>query len=125
MPVLAQVFAALAALLHVVFFSFESVLFGRAAIQKRFFVEASQAPAVRPWALNQGFYNLFLALGVFAGLLALHGAFRIDGARALVRFCCASMTGAGLVLALTDKRLLRAALMQLSLPLVAIVLSFV
>jgi len=69
-----QGLAATAAGLHVVFFLFESVLFRRPKIQERFRVAPSVAEAVRPWAFNQGFYNLFLALGCFAGLLAVHGA---------------------------------------------------
>jgi putative membrane protein len=121
-----QGLAGTAAGLHVVFFLFESVLFGRPKIQERFRVAPSVAEAVRPWAFNQGFYNLFLALGCFAGLLAVHGAIPgIDAsaARALVLFPCACMVGAGVVLALTDRRMVRAAAAQAIPPLVAICLD--
>ena len=113
MPIVAEVFAGIAAALHVVFFLFESVLFGRPAILDRFHVDAAQAQAVRPWAFNQGFYNLFLAAGIVAGL-----AMQV---RTLVLFPCACMVGAGLVLAVTDRRMLRSAVMQATPPLVAIV----
>ena len=113
MPVIAEVFAGVAAALHVLFFLFESVLFGRPSTQRRFHVEADQADAVRPWAFNQGFYNLFLAAGIVAGV--------VMQARLLVLFPCACMLGAGIVLAFTDRRMLRAALTQAVPPLVAIV----
>jgi putative membrane protein len=114
MTLVAQVFAGLAALLHVVFFLFESVLYTRPAIQARFHVDREHADAVRPWAFNQGFYNLFLAIGLVFGL--------VTGARAIVLFVCATMVGAGVVLALTDKRMLRSAAIQLVPPGVALVL---
>jgi putative membrane protein len=118
-----QGLAGVGAGLHVVFFAFESVLFRRPKIQQRFHVAPAVAEAVAPWAFNQGFYNLFLALGCFAGLLAVHGAIPgIDpsAARALVLLPCACMVGAGLVLALTDRRMLRAAAAQAIPPLVAL-----
>ncbi|MET0317260.1 MAG: DUF1304 domain-containing protein, partial [Rhodococcus fascians] len=63
MPVIASIFAAVAAALHVVIFFMESVAWTKPAVWRRFGV-ASQADAdvVRPMAFNQGFYNLFLAL---------------------------------------------------------------
>jgi putative membrane protein len=115
--IVVQVFAGIAALLHVVFFLFESVLFPRPAIQARFHVSPENADAVRPWAFNQGFYNLFLAAGILVGL--------VMGIRPLVLFPCACMLGAGVVLALTDKRMLRSAVMQAFPPLVALIASFV
>jgi len=125
MPVASQVLASIAALLHIVFFLFESVLFKDEKIQKRFFVPRDAAESVRVWAFNQGFYNLFLALGVIVGLLGVHGAVPLDisSSRMLVLFPCACMVGAGIVLAFTDKRMLRAAIVQLGFPLIAIVIA--
>ena len=54
--------------------------------------------------LNQGFYNLFLAVGMFTGLgLAVRGASdRAQAAgRAIVAYTCLVLVGAGLVLLLT------------------------
>ncbi len=123
MPLFGQIAAGIAGLLHVVFFLFESVLFRRPKIQRRFRVEPSAAEAVRPWAFNQGFYNLFLALGCFAGLAAMHASVGLDAvtARAFVIFPCACMVGAGAVLMGTDRRMARPAMMQLVPPLVALV----
>ncbi len=117
------ILAGLAAALHVVFFYFESFLFNRADVQKRFFVAPAHAEAVRPWAFNQGFYNLFLAAGCVFGIIADRGGARgFDGSagRAVVLVCCASMTGAGIVLALTDRRMLRAAAIQIIPPLLVL-----
>ena len=81
-----------------------------------------QADIVRPMALNQGFYNLFLAVGVLVGL-GLVATGNPDAGRAIVLFACLCMVGAGLVLIATDRRLLRAALLQLVPPLLAIVFA--
>lgn len=113
MPIWGQIAAGIAGALHVVFFLFESVLFKKPSVQKRFHVEPAAAEAVRPWAFNQGFYNLFLALALFAGLALKKDAYVIVP--------CACMVGAGLVLAMTDKRMLRSAAMQLVPPLIALV----
>ena len=64
MSVFAQVLVALAAALHVLFFAMESVLFMRPAVHRRFGVSREHAEVVRPMAFNQGFYNLFLAVGL-------------------------------------------------------------
>ena len=70
MPVAAAVFAALAAVLHVLIFVMESVLWARPQVWRRFAVpNQSDADVLRPMAFNQGFYNLFLALGIFGGLI--------------------------------------------------------
>src|SRR5262245_51086358 len=55
----AQAAAVLAGLLHVAIFTMESVLFRRPQIFRRFLTMPGDVDAVRPWALNQGFYNLF------------------------------------------------------------------
>jgi putative membrane protein len=121
MPLWGQIAAGTAALLHVVFFLFESVLFKQPKIQKRFHVEPSAAEAVRPWAFNQGFYNLFLAIGCFVGLAAMHARF-LDAvtAKAFAIFPCACMVGAGIVLIATDMRMARSAAIQFVPPAIAL-----
>ena len=123
MPVLAQVFAALAALLHALIFVMESLLFTRPAIYGRFGLKSQQdAETVRPMAYNQGFYNLFLAIGALAGLALLLWAGLPYAGRALVLFTMASMTAAAVVLTTTGAGYLRAALIQGTLPLIGFVL---
>lgn len=117
MPVIAQVFAALAAALHVGIFVMESVLWQRPQVWRRFGLANQQdADVTRPLAYNQGFYNLFLALGIVAGLIVAG-----TGGGAVVVFCCAAIVGAAVVLASTGTRYLQAALIQGVAPALALV----
>ena len=84
MPLVAQLAALLAAAIHVWFFVLESVLFGRPGVAARFGLRTEeQIAAVRPMAFNQGFYNLFLAIGIAAGI-ALLAAGSDEAGRAVV-----------------------------------------
>jgi putative membrane protein len=124
MNAVAQVAALVAGLIHIMIFGLESVLFARPAVHGTFGVRADDLPAVRPWAFNQGFYNLFLALGALGGLLVVWVGSDPAG-RALVVFACASMLGAALVLLATNVRMVRAAAIQGLAPLVALAFAFV
>jgi putative membrane protein len=117
--ILATAFAALAALLHVYIFVMESVQWTQPKIWKRFGV-ADQAAAeiTKPMAYNQGFYNLFLAIGVVIGIVLFYAG----GGIALVLFSLGSMVGAALVLVTTGLKYVRPALIQGTLPLIAFVL---
>ncbi|WP_155370260.1 DUF1304 domain-containing protein [Catellatospora vulcania] len=119
MNVVAQVFAVLAGLLHVLIFTMESVLFRRPQVHGRFRVRSQDLDAVRPWAFNQGFYNLFLALGALGGVVAVHTGHAAVGS-AVALFGCACMLGAAVVLVATDRRMARAAVIQGLTPLVAL-----
>ncbi|MBB2921189.1 DUF1304 domain-containing protein [Cellulomonas cellasea] len=119
---LALVLAALAAAFHVVIFVLESVRFERPEVHARFRTRTEDVAAVRPWAYNQGFYNLFLAVGAVVGI-ALAASGRRDVGAALVLLACGSMAAAALVLVLTDRRMARAALTQGLLPALAVVLT--
>lgn len=122
LPALALVLAALAAAVHVVIFVLESVRFERPEVHRRFRTRTEDVEAVRPWAFNQGFYNLFLAVGAFVGVGLVVAGSRDAGA-ALVLLACGSMTAAALVLVRTDRRMARAALTQGLLPALAVVLT--
>lgn len=120
----ALVLAALAGLLHVYIFVLESLRFERPEVHGRFRTRTEDVPAVRPWAYNQGFYNLFLALGAFAGVLvAATGSH--DVGLALVLLACGSMLAAALVLVTADRRMVRAAASQGTVPLLAVVAALV
>jgi putative membrane protein len=112
--------AVVAALIHVWFFVLESLWFMRPTVWRRFGL-ASEADAriVRSFAYNQGFYNLFLAVGVALGLGVAASGDLVAG-RAIVLFACGSMVAAGLVLVLHNAAFLRAAAIQAVPPLVAI-----
>jgi putative membrane protein len=123
MSPIAQFAALIAALMHVGFFYLESIAFARPTVWARFHI-ASQADAdvIRPMALNQGFYNLFLGLGIVAGLVLIATGAESAGT-AIVLFACSCMVLAGVVLLAMDRRLLSAAAMQALPPLAAIVLT--
>jgi len=121
MPLIASIAALVAAGFHVLFFVLESVTFSQPRVAARFgLTTPEQIAAVRPMAFNQGFYNLFLAIGI-AGGLAFVAAGAIESGRAVVLFACACMVGAGVVLFATSRRFGRSAAIQAVPPLVAIV----
>jgi putative membrane protein len=114
MLIAAQLVAGLAAVLHVVFFVFESLLWTRPAVYARFGIASrEQAETIRPMAYNQGFYNLALAVGVFVGIVMLgrDGSAGVVG-KTLVVFGLACMVVAGVVLATTGRRYWTAAAIQ-------------
>ncbi|MFT4051408.1 MAG: DUF1304 domain-containing protein [Microbacterium sp.] len=127
--ILAAGLAALAALLHVYIFVMESVRWRRPGVWRRFGVaDQASADTIAPMAYNQGFYNLFLAIGVALGL-ALLWATGADAAgsravagRALVLFALGSMVAAAVVLTTGGRRYLRPALIQGTLPAIGFVL---
>ena len=91
-------------LVHVWFFALESLLFARPTVFRRFGIRtAEDAAVVGPMAFNQGFYNLFLAVGVAGGVVLL-AIGQVDAGSALALFACASMVGAALVLVATNRR---------------------
>ena len=123
--ILGLVFAGIAALIHVVIFRLESIVWSQPATWKRFGLRSQQdADVVKPMALNQGFYNLFLAVGTIVGIvLVATGA--VDVGRALVLFATLSMVAAASVLIISNARLARAAVTQGAAPLIAVVLLLV
>ena len=121
MPLIAQLFALIAGFLHVLFFYLESITFSRPATWGRFGIASQQdADTVGPMAFNQGFYNLFLAIGIGVGLLLVNAG-NASAATAIVLFACASMVAAGTVLVLSNRPLIRSAAIQAVPPLIAIV----
>ncbi|WP_412928735.1 DUF1304 domain-containing protein [Microbacterium jepli] len=125
--IIATVFAALAGVLHVAIFAMESVLWTKPAVWRRFgLADQADADTTRPMAYNQGFYNLFLAIGTFIGIVLLwagpaDGAAAIAG-RTLLLFSLGSMVAAALVLTTSGAKYLRPALTQGTLPLIGFVL---
>ncbi|MBM7416339.1 MULTISPECIES: DUF1304 domain-containing protein [Nocardiaceae] len=112
MTAVAAVLAALAAALHVYIFVLESLVFrtkGRHVFGVR---EDSHVDVVERWAFNQGFYNLFLAVGAAVGAVNLVAGNHTVGA-VLVFVSAGSMVGAGSVLLGTDRRMMKGALVQI------------
>lgn len=122
MTALAQILVGVAALLHVLFFVMESVVFMRPQVHRRFGLRTREdAELVKPMAYNQGFYNLFLAVGAVVGLVLVNQGSETSGT-AVAAFACAVMVGAAAVLVSTNRKFLPAALIQGLAPLLALVL---
>ena len=125
MPLIAQVFALLAAAIHAWFFVLESILFARPGVAARFGLTTPEAvEAVRPMAFNQGFYNLFLAIVSGIGIAAMFTGHRDVGA-ALVFAGVGSMAAAAVVLLISARDKARAAVTQGLFPVIAIVLLLI
>ncbi|MFC7671790.1 DUF1304 domain-containing protein [Mycolicibacterium sp. GCM10028919] len=117
----ASSFAGLAALLHVYVFVLESFQWTSPRTRATFGTTAEEAETTRLLAFNQGFYNLFLAIVTGVGV-----GFTISGGTAvgaaLIFAGAGSMLAAALVLFASDPTKGRAAIVQGTLPAVAVVL---
>ena len=70
--IIGAIFVGIAGLIHLFIFLLESVLWNRPSTWKRFGLKTQdEADTLHSMAFNQGFYNVFLALGAFAGLVML------------------------------------------------------
>ncbi len=122
MPAASLILMVLAGILHVGFFVLESLLWKRPAVHRVYGMRSIEDAETVSFALfNQGFYNLFLALGTFVGVVV---SARDDG-DLLVIFCGLFMVGAALVLVASNRRLWRGALVQGALPAVALLIAAV
>ena len=114
--------ALLAGAIHVLIFCMESLWWMTPGVRARFRRTPEEAAATKLFAFNQGFYNLFLALGTFAGFaLLLTGHPRVG--LALVAWNCLSMVGAAVVLLASAPQLKRGALIQGTAPLLFLILA--
>jgi len=120
--ILGSVFVAIAALIHVLIFFLESILWSRPTTWKRFGLKTQEeADTVRPMAFNQGFYNLFLAIGIGVGLVLLGGAGTLQAGIAISLFAAASMVVAAAVLVTSSPKLARSAAIQGVAPLLGVI----
>jgi putative membrane protein len=119
MTLVAVVLAAGAALLHVYIWILESFRWTEPATRRTFGVSESDAEVMESMAFNQGFYNLFLALTTIVGLALIGSQEAVGTALALAG--TGSMLAAALVLVAHDRRMVRAALIQGTLPALAVV----
>ncbi|MFC7790158.1 DUF1304 domain-containing protein [Microbacterium sp. MAHUQ-60] len=116
------VLAALAGAVHVYIFVLESLRWTQPATRRVFGVRSAEdAETMKQLAFNQGFYNLFLALTAFLGVvLAIAG--QGTAGVTLVLAATGMMLAAALVLVLADRTKLRAAAVQGVLPLLAVLI---
>ncbi|HKA59178.1 MAG TPA: DUF1304 domain-containing protein [Gemmatimonadales bacterium] len=114
----------LAGVIHVMIFCMESLWWTTPKVRARFRQRPEQAEATKLFALNQGFYNLFLGLGVFAGLTLVLAGHPVSGLT-LATWSCLSMLGAAIVLAASAPQMQRGALIQGTAPLIFLLLAVV
>ena len=115
------ILAALAAALHVYIFVLESVLWTAPRTRAVFGTSAENAAVTKEMAFNQGFYNLFLAITTAAGIIAVIVDATAVGS-ALVFAGAGSMLLAAIVLLVSSPDKARPAIVQGTLPLLAILL---
>lgn len=103
MTAVVWVFALIAALIHIVVFAWESLLIERRGVHEGIFsVPAEDLPAIRLWTFGLGFYNLFVGLGLVAGVVAWASGQETVG-RTLVVYLCVFLVLCGVVLLVADR----------------------
>jgi putative membrane protein len=120
----ALVFAGLAALLHVYIFTMESLTWTSRRTRATFGTTVEEAETTKLLAFNQGFYNLFLAIVTVVGIVAIvlgHGGIGAG----LIFAGAGSMAAAAVVLLASAPDKARAALIQGTFPVIAVVLLIV
>ena len=121
MAFIALIFAALAALVHVYIWVLESFLWTAPRTRAIFGTTEQQAADSKLLAMNQGFYNLFLAVITVVGVVMFVTGCRAVGA-ALMFAGAGSMVLAAAVLMVSAPDKARSALIQGAFPAVAVVL---
>ncbi|WP_329455153.1 DUF1304 domain-containing protein [Streptomyces sp. NBC_01497] len=120
MLVAGLILAMVAGVIHVYIFVLESLRWTDPRTRAVFGTTEEQADMNRQLAFNQGFYNLFLAVGAVLGAILVFAG-RGTAGETLTTTATASMVLAGLVLLLSDRTKLRAALVQVLAPALSLV----
>lgn len=125
MTAVALIFAGLAAALHVFIWTMESLTWKQPKTWKRFGLESqADAEVTAPLAFNQGFYNLFLAIGTAVGIVSVARDCDTVG-WTLIIFGCGSMVAAAAVLISTGMKYAQAAITQALFPAIAVVSALI
>ncbi|MBV6699049.1 DUF1304 domain-containing protein [Kitasatospora aureofaciens] len=119
MNAVSEVFAMLAAAIHLIVWPLESFLYGHPRVRFLLTGSTADAPEVRLWRFNVGFYNLFLALGLVAGLVLLHTGHATAG-RAVITYISWFMIAGGVTLFASEPKLWRGALGQAVPPVIVL-----
>jgi putative membrane protein len=88
-----------------------------------FLIRPEDYDAVRLWVVNLGFYNMVWGAGILLGVLLLNFGNVTVGAT-MVIFGCAAHVILGVVLAVSEPKLIQSALGQALLPLAAIIVAW-
>jgi len=120
--ILGSVFVGIASLIHFAIFYFESVVWAKPATWKRFGLTSQEdAETVKPMALNQGFYNAFLGLAGFVGVILVAVPGMQQAGLTLMIYATLSKLLAATVLITSNPKLARAAALQGTAPLLAVI----
>lgn len=119
MNLVAQIFALVAALIHIVVGVLESFFYDRPAVRTFLTGSAADAPEAQLWRFFVGIYNMLLGAGIVAGLIALRTGDETVG-QVLIGYVCAFMVVSGAVFLITTPRLWQGALGQLVAPAIAL-----
>lgn len=120
MTILASIFIALAVLIHIYIWVFETFLWDKPKGLKTFNLDANRAALTKEMAVNQGLYNLMLAMVALVGLTLLWAGETSTG-KALIFAGVGSMALAGIFLFVTSPDKRRPALVQLLPPLIGVI----
>lgn len=115
------VIVGIAALIHGYIFWLESISWTSRRTRATFGLSEDQAQSTREMAFNQGFYNLFLAVEVAAGIVVFAAGFPLVGT-VLIVAGAVSMMLAGIVLLASSPDKARAALIQILPALIGLIL---
>ena len=121
---IAYALATVAAFIHVYIFYLESMAWRQPRAHRTFGVKSlDDVEALAPIMFNQGFYNLFLALGAMGGvLLGLNGS---SVGESLTLYTMAFMLGAALVFIASHPKMARGALIQGLVPALSFVMLLI
>lgn len=111
MKKVSAIFMGITAILHILFFKLESIDFMKPETLKRFGLDEHSGEFVKTWAFNQGFYNLFLAIGLLYSIFLLFKG-NVEKGVTLASFILLTIIGAGLVLYISVPAKFSAALIQ-------------
>ncbi|MCX6143275.1 MAG: DUF1304 domain-containing protein [Ignavibacteriales bacterium] len=107
----------LPAIIHVYIFSLESLLWDHPSTRRVFGLSSEDAKVTKLFALNQGFYNLLLAIAIILGWFLRNGVLAMnDGVLAgnvLILYGLVSICIVGIVLFVSARRLWQSALVQI------------
>jgi len=117
--------AGLAAVVHGYIFYLEAIAWTRPSTRSTFGTSESEAFATRQLAFNQGFYNLFLAIGAAIGIVIIASRAAESVGLGLILFAVGSMLAAAVVLVGSDRTKARAGAVQGTFPLIAVVLLLI
>lgn len=116
---LAKILILLTASFHILFFYIESIGFMNPEILERFGLNETSGAIVKVWAFNQGFYNLFLAIGLFYGLVLVQTK-KVQEGFAIIKCLLLIIIGAGVVLLISTPDKAIGAFIQSVPPLLAL-----